>query len=45
FALVIILLVLAAQFESFWSAIIVMATVPFGVAAGLYAILLTGGSM
>lgn len=45
FALVIILLVLAAQFESFWSAIIVMATVPFGVAAGLYAILLTGGSL
>jgi hydrophobic/amphiphilic exporter-1 (mainly G- bacteria), HAE1 family len=45
FALVIILLVLAAQFESFWSAIIVMATVPFGVAAGLYAILLAGGSM
>ena len=45
FALVIILLVLAAQFESFWSAIIVMTTVPFGVAAGLYAILVTGGSM
>ncbi len=45
FALVIILLVLAAQFESFWSAIIVMTTVPFGVAAGLYAILLTGGSL
>src|SRR5690606_491712 len=38
-------LVLAAQFESFWSAIIVMTTVPFGVAAGLYAILLTGGSL
>ncbi|SEP68486.1 hydrophobic/amphiphilic exporter-1, HAE1 family [Devosia sp. YR412] len=45
FALVIILLVLAAQFESFWSAIIVMATVPFAIAAGLYAILLSGGSM
>lgn len=45
FALIIILLVLAAQFESFWSAIIVMTTVPFGVAAGLYAILLTGGSL
>ncbi|MFD1255071.1 Multidrug resistance protein MdtC [Devosia equisanguinis] len=45
FALVIILLVLAAQFESFWSAIIVMATVPFAAAAGLYAILLTGGSL
>lgn len=45
FALVIILLVLAAQFESFWSAIIVMATVPFGLAAGLWAILLSGGSL
>ncbi|MFD2646967.1 efflux RND transporter permease subunit [Devosia albogilva] len=45
FALVIILLVLAAQFESFWSAIIVMATVPFGVAASLYALLVTGGSL
>ncbi|RUT34438.1 efflux RND transporter permease subunit [Arsenicitalea aurantiaca] len=45
FALVIILLVLAAQFESLWSAIIVMATVPFGVAAGLYALLVTGGSL
>ncbi len=45
FALVIILLVLAAQFESFWSAIIVMTTVPFGAAAGVYAILLTGGSL
>ena len=45
FALVIILLVLAAQFESLWSAIIVMTTVPFGVAAGLYALLVTGGSL
>ncbi len=45
FALVIILLVLAAQFESVWSAIIVMTTVPFGVAAALYALLVTGGSL
>jgi hydrophobic/amphiphilic exporter-1 (mainly G- bacteria), HAE1 family len=45
FALVIILLVLAAQFESLWSAIIVMTTVPFGVAAALYALLLSGGSL
>jgi HAE1 family hydrophobic/amphiphilic exporter-1 len=45
FALVIILLVLAAQFESIWSAIIVMTTVPFGVAAALYALLLTGSSL
>jgi HAE1 family hydrophobic/amphiphilic exporter-1 len=45
FAIVIILLVLAAQFESLWSAIIVMATVPFAVAAALWALLLTGGSL
>lgn len=45
FALVIILLVLAAQFESLWSAVIVMTTVPFGVAAALYALLITGGSL
>lgn len=45
FALVIILLVLAAQFESIWSAVIVMTTVPFGVAAALYALLVTGGSL
>jgi len=45
FALIIILLVLAAQFESLWSALIVMVTVPFGVAAALYALLITGGSL
>tara|TARA_R110002124_G_scaffold16882_7_gene71475 strand:- start:36228 stop:39341 length:3114 start_codon:yes stop_codon:yes gene_type:complete len=45
FALIIILLVLAAQFESLWSAIIVMTTVPFGVAAALYALMVTGGSL
>jgi HAE1 family hydrophobic/amphiphilic exporter-1 len=45
FALVIILLVLAAQFESVWSAIIVMTTVPFGVAAAIYALYFTGGSL
>ncbi|WP_417310653.1 efflux RND transporter permease subunit [Devosia sp.] len=42
FALIVILLVLAAQFESVWSAIIVMATVPFGLACAVYAMLLTG---
>lgn len=42
FALVIILLVLAAQFESVWSAIIVMATVPFGLACAVYALVVTG---
>jgi HAE1 family hydrophobic/amphiphilic exporter-1 len=45
FALVIVLLVLAAQFESFISASILIATVPFGVAAAIFAILLTGGSI
>lgn len=45
FAVVIILLVLAAQFESFVSAAILFTTVPFGVASGIYAILLSGGSL
>ncbi|MDB5505995.1 MAG: multidrug efflux transporter [Devosia sp.] len=45
FALVVVLLVLAAQFESVWSAIIVMATVPFGLACAIYALLLTGGTL
>jgi len=42
FALVVILLVLAAQFESVWSAIIVMATVPFGLACAVFAMVITG---
>jgi len=42
FALVVILLVLAAQFESVWSAVIVMATVPFGLACAVFAMLFTG---
>jgi HAE1 family hydrophobic/amphiphilic exporter-1 len=33
FAMLVVLLVLAAQFESFLSAIIIMFTVPFGLAA------------
>ncbi|MDB5527638.1 MAG: multidrug efflux transporter, partial [Devosia sp.] len=45
FALVVILLVLAAQFESVWSAVIVMATVPFGLACAIFALRLTGGSL
>ena len=45
FALVIVLLVLAAQFESFISALILIATVPFGLAAAVFAMLLTGGSL
>jgi HAE1 family hydrophobic/amphiphilic exporter-1 len=44
FALIVILLVLAAQFESLWSAIIVMATVPLGLACAVFAMLLTGVS-
>lgn len=45
FALIIVLLVLAAQFESFTSAFILMATVPFGLAAAVFAILFSGGSL
>ncbi len=45
FALVVVLLVLAAQFESFVSAIIIMFTVPFGLGAAVFAIALTGGSL
>jgi HAE1 family hydrophobic/amphiphilic exporter-1 len=45
FAALVILLVLAAQFESFVSAAIVMVTVPFGLACGVYALALTGGSL
>ncbi len=45
FALVIILLVLAAQFESFISAVIIMATVPLGLACAVFALLITGTSL
>ncbi|MFC5386248.1 efflux RND transporter permease subunit [Aquamicrobium segne] len=45
FALIIILLVLAAQFESFVSAIIIMATVPLGLACAIFALVLTGTSL
>ena len=45
FAIVIILLVLAAQFESFVSAVIIMATVPLGLACAVFALLLTGTSL
>ncbi|MCP1338503.1 efflux RND transporter permease subunit [Idiomarina sp. M1R2S28] len=44
-AFLIVLLVLAAQFESFNSAVVVMLTVPFGIAAAIYALFLTGTSM
>jgi HAE1 family hydrophobic/amphiphilic exporter-1 len=45
FALLVVLLVLAAQFESFLSAVIIMITVPFGLAAAVFAIALSGGSL
>jgi HAE1 family hydrophobic/amphiphilic exporter-1 len=45
FAMLIVLLVLAAQFESFTSAFILFSTVPFGIAAAVYAIMLSGGSL
>ncbi|MDG1128094.1 MAG: efflux RND transporter permease subunit [Paracoccaceae bacterium] len=45
FAILVVLLVLAAQFESFISAIVVMATVPFGLACAIFALLLSGLSL
>ena len=44
-AFLIVLLVLAAQFESFNSAFVVILTVPFGIAAAIYALFLTGTSV
>lgn len=44
-AFIIVLLVLAAQFESVNSAVVVMGTVPFGIAAALFALYLTGNSI
>ncbi|TLU67329.1 efflux RND transporter permease subunit [Thalassotalea litorea] len=41
-AFLIVLLVLAAQFESAISALVVMLTVPFGIAAAIFAVWLTG---
>lgn len=45
FALAVVLLVLSAQFESVNSAIVVMATVPLGLACAIFALLLTGQSL
>ena len=45
FAVVVVFLVLAAQFESLVSALIVMATVPLGLACAVFALVLTGGSL
>ncbi|MCR9072377.1 MAG: efflux RND transporter permease subunit [Alphaproteobacteria bacterium] len=44
-AIVVVFLVLVAQFESLTSAAIVLVTVPFGIAAAIYALLLTGTSI
>lgn len=44
-ALIIIFLVLAAQFESVNSAVVVMITVPFGLAAAIFALFITGNSI
>jgi hydrophobe/amphiphile efflux-1 (HAE1) family protein len=44
-ALLIVFLVLAAQFESVTSALVILCTVPFGLAAAALAIKLTGGTM
>ncbi len=44
-ALLVVFLVLAAQFESLGSAVIVIFTVPFGLAAAIFALLLTGQSL
>ncbi|TQM91685.1 efflux RND transporter permease subunit [Roseinatronobacter monicus] len=45
FAILIVFLVLAAQFESFISAIVVMVTVPLGLACAAFAMLFTGVSL
>ena len=43
--MLVVFLVLAAQFESLVSALIVMATVPLGLACAVFALVLTGGSL
>lgn len=45
FAIIIVFLVLAAQFESFVSSLIIMFTVPFGLASAIFALFLTGTSL
>ncbi len=45
FAMIIVLLVLAAQFESFVSALIIMATVPVGIGCAIVALWLSGTSL
>lgn len=45
FAVVIVFLVLAAQFESFVSSLIIMFIVPFGLASAVFALYVTGTSL
>ncbi|MBO0663994.1 efflux RND transporter permease subunit [Jiella sp. MQZ9-1] len=45
FAIVVVLLVLAAQFESFISAVIIIATVPLGIACAIFALSFFGESL
>jgi HAE1 family hydrophobic/amphiphilic exporter-1 len=45
FAVLIVLLVLAAQFESVLSGLVIVLTVPFGLAAAVFALKLTGTSL
>ena len=45
FALLIVFLVLVAQFEGVTSALVIMAIVPFGLATAIYALFLTGTSL
>ncbi|WP_331371593.1 efflux RND transporter permease subunit [Sinorhizobium chiapasense] len=45
FAIVIIFLVLAAQFESFVSGLIIMSTVPLGLACAVFAMIITGNTL
>lgn len=45
FAIAIIFLVLAAQFESVLSSIIIMTTVPLGLACAIFALVLTGSTL
>ena len=44
-AIVVVLLVLAAQFESVLSAMVIILTVPFGLAAAVFALKLTGSTL
>ncbi len=45
FAVLVVFLVLAAQFESMLSALVIILTVPFGLAAAVFALKLTGTSI